>query len=46
MMEAPGVVADAGSDFDAISGKHYVQGSYAGSTERMQEAVRRPQSWR
>lgn len=46
MMEATGVVAAAGSDFDAIGGKHYVRFSYAGSTERMQEAVRRLQSWR
>ncbi|MCP3909530.1 MAG: aminotransferase class I/II-fold pyridoxal phosphate-dependent enzyme [Actinomycetia bacterium] len=40
-----GIAVTPGIDFDPTRGHHYVRISFAGSTEDMQEAVRRLQNW-
>ena len=46
MMNKAGVLAAPGSDFCPMSGQHYVRFSYAGATEKVQEAVHRLAQWR
>lgn len=46
MLEATGVVASPGADYDPLRGAHYVRFSYAGATEDIEEAVERLQKWR
>jgi aspartate/methionine/tyrosine aminotransferase len=45
MMEATGVVAVAGVDFDREQGHHYVRFSFAGSKADMSEAMTRLKGW-
>ena len=45
MLDEAGVAATPGVDFDEGRGRRYMRFSYAGSTERMAEAVRRLQRW-
>jgi aspartate/methionine/tyrosine aminotransferase len=45
MLAEAGVAATPGVDFDEARGRRFVRFSYAGSTERMGEAVRRLQAW-
>lgn len=45
MLEETGVAATPGIDFDAGRGSHFLRFSYAGATERMEEAARRLKNW-
>ena len=45
MLEEIGVAATSGVDFDPLDGHRFLRFSYARSTEDMQEAVKRLQSW-
>ena len=46
MLEATGVCASPGKDFDPHHGHRYVRFSYAGPTGDIEDAVERLQSWR
>lgn len=45
MISQINIAATPGRDFDPIDGHHTMRFSYAGSTEDMEEAVRRLESW-
>lgn len=45
MLDAIGVAATPGIDFDPVRGRHFIRFSYAGATADMEEAVRRLSQW-
>jgi len=45
MLQATGVAATPGLDFDPVDGRAYVRFSFSGSTEDMAEAARRLNAW-
>ncbi|MDP6707196.1 MAG: aminotransferase class I/II-fold pyridoxal phosphate-dependent enzyme [Alphaproteobacteria bacterium] len=45
MLQATGVAATPGMDFDPVDGRSWVRFSFCGSTEDMAEAARRLQDW-
>jgi aspartate/methionine/tyrosine aminotransferase len=45
LLDETGIAATSGIDFDADRGQQYLRFSYAGSTEDMEEAVRRLAQW-
>jgi aspartate/methionine/tyrosine aminotransferase len=45
MLQATGVAATPGPDFDPVDGRAYVRFSFAGATEDMAEAARRLNAW-
>jgi aspartate/methionine/tyrosine aminotransferase len=45
MLKEAGVAATPGLDFDPIRGDRTIRFSYAGSTDRMEEGVRRLKTW-
>ena len=46
MLDETGVVAMPGTPFDPVNGHQYIRFSYAGSTEDIEEAVKRLQAWK
>ncbi len=46
MLKEIGVAATPGVDFDEAEGRHFMRFSYAGTHDRMREAMRRIQAWR
>jgi aspartate/methionine/tyrosine aminotransferase len=46
MLKEIGVATTPGIDFDETEGRHFIRFSYAGTFDRMREAVRRLKAWR